>query len=122
MEAAANAEMEYGQEPPAAQYAQCRRLFCGRPGRGTVFGVTFSIASAYGEAGVGYHVFTFVRAQLRPCGAGSRAAGIAADPGMVCARARRDHSHCARRSDRGLPEVSTAPGRASGLRRREGAY
>ena len=52
MEAAANAEMEYGQEPPAAQYAQCRRLFFGRPGRGTVFGVTFSIASAYGEAGV----------------------------------------------------------------------
>lgn len=27
MEAAANAEMEYGQEPPDAQYAQCRRLF-----------------------------------------------------------------------------------------------
>ena len=27
MEAAADAEMEYEQEPPAAQYAQCRRLF-----------------------------------------------------------------------------------------------
>lgn len=52
MEAAADAKMEYEQEPPAAQYAQCRRLFCGRPGKGTVFGVTFSIASAYGEAGV----------------------------------------------------------------------
>ena len=52
MEAAVNAEIEYGQEPPAAQYAQCRRLFCCRPGRGTAFGVTFSIASAYGEAGV----------------------------------------------------------------------
>lgn len=52
MEAAANAEIEYGQEPPAAQYAQCRRRFCCWPGRGTAFGVTFSIASAYGEAGV----------------------------------------------------------------------
>ena len=28
MEAAADAKMEYEQEPPAAQYAQCRRLFC----------------------------------------------------------------------------------------------
>lgn len=37
MEAAADAKMEYEQEPPAAQYAQCRRLFCGRPGRGKVF-------------------------------------------------------------------------------------
>lgn len=27
MEAAADAKMEYEQEPPAAQYAQCRRLF-----------------------------------------------------------------------------------------------
>lgn len=52
MEDAANAEMEYGQKPPAAYMRSAGGFFCGRPGKGKVFGVTFSIASAYGEAGV----------------------------------------------------------------------